>query len=110
MMNKTRIAMAGPFAALAVLAPAAAQAHVTLQPNTATAGAYTVENVRVPNETDDAVTTKVDVQLPHGFAGASYQAVPGWTTKVAERRLAKPIQTDDGPISAEVGRITFTAD
>ena len=47
--------------------PAAAQAHVTLQPDTAPAGGFTRLDVRVPNERDDAGTTKVDVQLPPGF-------------------------------------------
>jgi uncharacterized protein len=83
---------------------------VTLQPNTAAAGAFTVENVRVPNEQDNAVTTKVDVQMPHGFVSASYQAAPGWTVKVTKTKLAKPVQTDDGPITEEVSRITWTAD
>jgi periplasmic copper chaperone A len=95
-------------AASALAAPAAAGAHVTLQPNTATAGAFTVENVRVPNERDNASTVKVDVQLPHGFGFASYEAKPGWTVKVTKEKLAKPIQTDDGPIDEEVRRITFT--
>ena len=108
LMNRTPIV--GSVAALALLAPAAAEAHVTLQPNTAVAGAYTVESVRVPNEMDDAVTTKVDVQLPHGFVAASYEAVPGWSVKVMKAKLAKPVQTDDGPIDEEVSRITFTAD
>jgi uncharacterized protein len=109
-MNKTPLAIAGSVAALALLAPAAAQAHVTVQPNSAPAGAFTLESVRVPNEMDDAVTTRVDVQLPHGFAAVSYEAVPGWTAKITKSKLAKPVQTDDGPIDEEVSRITFTAD
>jgi uncharacterized protein YcnI len=109
-MNKTPLAITGSVAALALLAPAAAQAHVTVQPNSAPAGAFTVESIRVPNEMDDAVTTKVDVQLPHGFAAASYEAVPGWTAKITKSKLAKPVQTDDGPIDEEVSRIAFTAD
>ena len=49
----------------ALLLPAAAQAHVTVQPDEAPAGgAFTVLDVRVPNETDNANTTKVDVQFP----------------------------------------------
>jgi periplasmic copper chaperone A len=109
-MNKTKTTIiAGASAALALIGPAAAQAHVTIQPNSAAAGAFTVESVRVPNEMDDAVTTKVDVQLPHGFAAASYEAVPGWTVKLVKGKLAKPIQTDDGPIDEEVRQITFTA-
>ena len=43
-------------AAALLLAPAAAQAHVTLQPDTAPAGGFTRLDVRVPNERDDAGT------------------------------------------------------
>jgi uncharacterized protein YcnI len=103
---KRTIAVAVAAAGLAV--PAAAQAHVTVQPNTAAAGAFTVENVRVPNERDNASTVKVDLQLPPGFAEVSYQARPGWTVKMATEKLAKPIQSDDGPINEQVRRVTFT--
>jgi uncharacterized protein YcnI len=103
-----RKAAAAVVAASALVAPAAAAAHVTLQPNTAAAGAFTVENVRVPNERDDASTVKVDVQLPHGFVSVSYEPKAGWRAKVTKAKLAKPVQTDDGPITEEIRRITFT--
>jgi len=74
MKRKTALAAV---AASALAAPAAAEAHVTLQPNTAAAGAFTVENVRVPNERDKASTVKVDLQLPHGFVSVSYEPKPG---------------------------------
>lgn len=105
-----RITLVTAAAAGALALPAAAQAHVTLQPKTAPAGAYVVENVRVPNETDDATTTKVVVQFPEGFAGASYQPVDGWDVKVVKAKLATPIKTDDGEITEGVKTITWTAD
>jgi uncharacterized protein YcnI len=106
-MSRTRkLAVATAIAALA--APAAAQAHVTLQPNTAPAGAFTVLDVRVPTERDNASTSKVDVQFPAGFASASYQAVPGWKVRVIKKKLATPIQTDDGPITEGVSRMVWT--
>jgi uncharacterized protein YcnI len=95
--------------ALGAALPAAAQAHVTLQPNTGVAGAYTRLDVRVPNERDDASTNKVEVQFPDGFAAASYEPVPGWDVKVTKKTLAKPIQTDDGEITEGVSTITWTA-
>jgi uncharacterized protein len=107
-MSKKKI-VTGAVAAGALAVPAAAQAHVTLQPKTAVAGAYTVETVRVPNEKDNAATTKVDIRLPDGFAAASYQATPGWAVKVAKTKLAKPIKTDDGDVTEQVSRITWTA-
>ena len=98
-------------AAALLLAPAAAQAHVTLQPDTAPAGGFTRLDVRVPNERDDAGTTKVDVQLPPGFIAASYEPVPGWKVKVTRSKAEKPIDTGEGLQSdTQVSRITWTGD
>ena len=94
--------------ALALLAPAAAQAHVTLQPSEAAAGAFTVLDVRVPNETDSANTTKVAVQFPPGFGDVSYQPVPGWSVKVVHAKLPEPIETDDGPMTEGVREVVFS--
>jgi uncharacterized protein YcnI len=98
-------------AAALLLAPAAAQAHVTLQPDTAPAGGFTRLDVRVPNERDDAGTTKVDVQLPPGFIAASYEPVPGWKVEVTRAKAEKPIDTGEGLQSdTQVSRITWTGD
>jgi periplasmic copper chaperone A len=106
MSRTSKLAAATAVAALAL--PAAAQAHVTVQPSQAPAGAFTVLNVRVPTELDDAATAKVDVQFPDGFAAARYQSVPGWKVRVVTKRLAKPIQTDDGPITEGIDRMVFS--
>jgi uncharacterized protein YcnI len=94
--------------ALALLVPAAAQAHVTMQPNEAPEGAYTVLDVRVPNESDSENTTKVAVLFPEGFGDVSYQAVPGWKVEVVHTKLKTPIQTDDGPITEGVKEVVFS--
>jgi uncharacterized protein YcnI len=94
--------------ALALLAPAAAEAHVTLQPNEAPEGAYTVLDVRVPNESEGENTTKVAVQFPEGFGDVSYQAVPGWNVEVIHQKLKVPIQTDDGPVTEGVKEVVFS--
>jgi uncharacterized protein len=101
-----KLAVATAVAALAV--PAAAEAHVTLQPKEAPAGAFTVLDVRVPTERDNASTTKVDVQFPAGFASASYEPKPGWRVRVVKAKLATPVQTDDGPITEGISRMIWT--
>jgi uncharacterized protein len=73
------------------------------------AGEPTEVRLHVPNEYSDASTVKLDVQLPPGFAAATHEAVPGWTVVVRKRKLADPVETDDGPIHDEVGRMTWTA-
>ena len=94
-----------------LLAPAAAQAHVTVQPDTAPAGGFTRLDVRVPNERDDAGTTKVDVQLPPGFIAASYEPVPGWKVKLTRSKADEPIDSGEGLKSdTQVSRITWTGD
>ena len=106
-MQRRIAALAVAAGALAV--PAAAQAHVTVQPTSVPAGAETVLTVRVPNERDDASTVKVDVKLPPGFVSASWEAIPGWSVRAVKQKLSKPVQTDDGPIDEQVGEIVWTA-
>ena len=105
-MHRRKIMVLAATGALAV--PAGAEAHVTLQPTTAAAGAFTVLDIRVPNERDKASTVKVDVRFPAGFAAVSYQPVSGWKVKVIKKKLATPIQTDDGPVTEGVSRMIWT--
>jgi periplasmic copper chaperone A len=95
-------------AALAV-APTAA-AHVTVQPEEAPAGGFTRLDIRVPNERDNASTTKVDVRFPPGFLFVSTEPVQGWDAKVTMRKLDKPVEQFGEQITEEVGRVTFTGD
>jgi uncharacterized protein len=93
-----------------IAAALAAAAHVTVQPAQAPAGGFARLDVRVPNEDPSKATTKVEVQMPPGFAEASYEPVPGWRVAVAKRKLATPVKTDEGDtLTEEVSRLTFTA-
>lgn len=85
------ISIAAALAAATLAAPAAATAHITLQPKEAEAGGFTRLDVRVPNERDDAGTRKVEVRMPPGFAFASTEPVPGWSAKITMRKAAKPV-------------------
>jgi uncharacterized protein len=108
MTRRTFTIVAALAAALAL--PAAAAAHVTVQPAQAPAGGFARLDVRVPNEDPSKATTKVVVQMPPGFAEASYEPVPGWRVAVAKRKLATPVKTDEGDtLTEEVSKLTFTA-
>jgi uncharacterized protein YcnI len=102
-------ALAAVTAAAVLVAPAVAQAHVTLNPREVTSGAFTVLNVRVPNERDDAGTVKVDVRFPDGFYSVLYKKVPGWKVKVYREKLDRPVEREGGlKVTEQVSRIVWT--
>jgi len=94
--------------AVALLLPAAAQAHVSVHPNTVPEGAFATLNIRVPGEEENAYAYKIATLFPAGFTDVSIQNVPDWTAKVVTKKLAKPIQTDDGPVTEEVSQVIWT--
>ncbi len=91
-----------------LLAATSAQAHVSIHPNTIPAGAFATMNVVVPGEQQGTYVKKVDVLFPAGFTSVAYESVPGWSAKVIERRLAKPVQDDGESIDTEVAQLVWT--
>jgi uncharacterized protein YcnI len=105
---KIRSYILGAALAAPLVLAATAGAHVTLQPEEAPAGGFTRLDVRVPNERDNADTTKVVVQFPPGFLSVSTEPVPGWDIKITKRKLDKPVEQFGEQVTEEVGRITFS--
>jgi uncharacterized protein YcnI len=105
-----RLLPSAALVAAALVAPATAAAHVTVQPSTASAGGFTRLDVRVPNERDDKGTVKVDVQMPPGFVFASYEPVPGWSVKITKERLDPPIEVEGLEMNEQIDRIIWTGD
>ncbi|WP_406495815.1 YcnI family protein [Streptomyces sp. NBC_00846] len=112
-MNVSRIALAGGVAASTVLIFAGtASAHVSVQPQgEAAKGGYATVNFKVPNERDNASTTKVEVNFPtdHPLASVMPQAVPGWDIQVTRSKLAKPLDMHGQKINEAVSKVTWTA-
>ncbi|MFE6520161.1 YcnI family protein [Streptomyces sp. NPDC057794] len=113
-MKASRIAAAGAAAGLTVLALSApAFAHVTVQPEgTAAKGGYAVVGYKVPNERDDASTTKLEVTFPtdHPLASVMPQPMPGWKIEVTKSKLDKPLEMHGEKITEAVSKVTWTAD
>jgi uncharacterized protein YcnI len=89
-----------------------ASAHVTVHADDPTAGAgEAAVSFRVPNERDDAGTTKVDVFFPVAtpLLDVYVQPHPGWTARPMTQQLAEPVTTDDGTITEAVSEIVWTA-
>ena len=103
-----RSVLATATAAAVLAAPAVAQAHVTLNPREVTAGSFTVMNVRVPNERDDAGTVKVDVGFPDGFYSVLYKKVPGWKVRVVKEKLDRPVEREGVQVTEQISRVTWT--
>ena len=106
-MKKTTLAVFTATATLAV--PAAAAAHITLQPTKAPAGSFSRMDVRVPNERDDKGTVRVAVRLPKGLYFLSYQKVPGWKTTVYKRKLARPVDLGGFSVDERYTRVVWQA-
>lgn len=102
------IKLAPLLAVVALIAPATAQAHISLHPNTIPAGAFATLAVRVPGEQTGAHVTRVDTLFPPGFTGVAYENAPGWTARIIEAKLAKPIVKDGETIDTEVSQIIWT--
>ncbi|QTD99572.1 YcnI family protein [Streptomyces cyanogenus] len=113
-MKASRIAAAAAAAGTAVLALSApAFAHVSVQPEgTAAKGGYAVVDFKVPNERDNASTTRVEVNLPadHPIASVMPQPVPGWKAEVTKSKLDKPLTMHGEKIDEAVTKVTWTAD
>lgn len=101
----------GAGALLAIAAPLAASAHVSLVANTAAVGSYTVVTFKVPNESDTAGTNKLVINLPTDtpFASVSYVPVAGWTAELTEETLPEPVAVGESEITDAVTSVTFTA-
>jgi periplasmic copper chaperone A len=104
---RIRVAACIVLGALAV--PATADAHVTLNPGEWEAGGFARFSVRVPNERDNADTTRVTVQFPENVISASFQPVEGWKRTVTMERLDEPIEEEgEDPITERLATVTWS--
>ncbi|WP_432524958.1 YcnI family copper-binding membrane protein [Kineococcus sp. SYSU DK006] len=105
-------AVAATAAAALLLAAAPASAHVHAVPDATAADGYSVVTFRVPNESDSAATTSVQVQLPtdHPFTWVAVKPVAGWSATVAEGDLPAPVQVDGATVTKAPLTITWTAE
>ncbi|MFJ9585085.1 YcnI family copper-binding membrane protein [Streptomyces acidicola] len=112
-MKASRIAAVGAVAASAVVVLSSpAFAHVSVSPEgTAPKGGYATVNFKVPNERDDASTTKLEVTLPtdHPLASVQPEAVAGWKVEVTRSKLDKPVDLHGEKIDEAVSKVTWTA-
>src|SRR5262245_59359927 len=86
-------------AAIPVMAPAAANSHVSVRPRESMTGATEKYTVRIPTE-GKVATTGADVEFPEGVIVETIQAPSGWKynlTRKDDRIVAMAIQADVKP-------------
>ncbi|GAA4942456.1 YcnI family protein [Actinoplanes utahensis] len=114
-MKQTALRRAATVAAVAAAFVAGlagpASAHVTVSPGSATQGGYTKVAFRVPNESDTASTTKLEINLPIDapVGSVSLKPVAGWTAATEKSKLPTPVKVHDSEITEAVTKITWTA-
>ena len=113
-LNKRPLLVAGA-AALGALAltlggAAAAQAHVTVNADTAEAGAYSVLTVSVPHGCDGSATTKVAIQIPDGINAVTPTRNSFYTVEKTMEQLDEPITDSHGnEVTERVAEVVYTA-
>jgi uncharacterized protein YcnI len=103
-----KICAAALAAAFLALFATAALAHVTVQPSEALAGGFQTFVVQVPNETEDAATTKIEVQFPPVFASVRFQPKPGWNVDIETVEFDEPAEAFGEEITEGVGTVTIS--
>jgi periplasmic copper chaperone A len=104
---RVRVVLCSLAGALA-LTPAAG-AHVTINPPEWEAAGFARFAVRVPNERDNANTTRVTVQFPESVVSASFMPAPGWERTVRMARLAEPIEEEgEEPVTERIASVTWS--
>jgi uncharacterized protein YcnI len=89
-------------AAVVVGASASAGAHVTVQPEVASAGSYTVLTFAVPHGCDTSSTTDVVIEIPEEILAVTPTVNPNWDVV----KLAADGSTADG---APVAQVVYSA-
>ncbi|TQO21014.1 uncharacterized protein DUF1775 [Rhodoglobus vestalii] len=90
-------------ATLALAAPLAALAHVSIEPGQAEPGAYTPITVKVPNESETEKTNRVELKLPADtpFTSVRFVPVAGWDAKLVRGELPEPVMVGESEIAEE---------
>jgi periplasmic copper chaperone A len=90
---------------------ASAQAHVRVHADSTVSGSFSQLSFRVPNESDTAGTTKVEVTLPQDtpFLSVSTKPVPGWTATVTEQPLPAPVTVGGTTLTKAPRTVTWQA-
>jgi uncharacterized protein YcnI len=96
---------------LALAAPVAANAHVTLTPGSTAAGAYSVLEFASGHGCDGSPTTSFTVDIPEQIRSVTPTLAAGWTVEKVMVALDEPVEGAHGDVVSErVGQVVYTAE
>ena len=104
--------VAAAAAAAAALAGGAApaRAHITFGPDTGfEPGGYGWAEMKIPHGTAGLLTTRFEVDIPHGIVKVKPQHKPGWTTSV-ELRDIEPYESHGKMVSTAPSKVIYQVD
>jgi uncharacterized protein YcnI len=108
---KRFVVVLGAVTTFVVAVAVPASAHVAIDPASAPKGAEAVTLAfNVPNEKDNATTTKVEIVLPEGkpLTFVSAEPIPGWQVATQKTKLATPVTSEEGDVTEAVSRVTWS--
>ncbi|WP_438853975.1 YcnI family copper-binding membrane protein [Agromyces sp. M3QZ16-3] len=95
---------------LALAAPLAAQAHVSVTPSSTSAGSYAVLEFSSGHGCDGSPTTSYTVEIPESILSVTPTLKPGWDVEKVMVELDEPVEGAHGDVVAErVGQVVYTA-
>ena len=99
-------------AGLLAAGAAAASAHVHVDSDDPAAGGYSHLTFNVPNESETAKTSKLEVTLPADtpFTSVSVKPVEGWTAVITTSDLPKPVTIAGATVTKAPSSVVWTAD
>lgn len=109
---RPRLLVTAALAAVLTVAVTPAQAHVSAHADSTTSGSFSAVTFRVPNESDEASTVRVLVELPQQtpLVYVSSKPVPGWKVVATEATLPAPVESSGTTITKAVRSVTWSAD
>lgn len=96
---------------LALAAPVAANAHVTVTPGSTAAGSYAVLEFASGHGCDGSPTTSFTVDIPEQILSVTPTLESGWTVEKVMVALDEPVEGAHGDdVSERVGQVVYTAE
>ncbi|MCR1782679.1 YcnI family protein [Nocardioides carbamazepini] len=95
---------------IVALTAGAAGAHVTVTPDTTSAGAYAVLTFSVGHGCEGSPTTKLAIQMPESIPEVTPTINPGWTVEKVSETLAEPVTDAHGnEVTERTAQVVYTA-